>query len=100
MCLLSGNAHVIAQAIIVSVFYRMINDFIQKIMDAHIVSHRGNLCQRFTDAITDVRQSLATFKGTSPASTPPLKDHSAMLYGTIKTGLESSMANLHVCNKN
>ena len=76
--------------------FRLSTDLTDRVIDAHIGTHRSNLCQRFADSMTDIRQSLAVFKGSSPVSAPPLNDHSSSLYSSIKTGLDSSITNLQV----
>ena len=69
---------------------------IKTVVRVHTESHANCLAQNFSSTITDIRQEIATFKGATPSSTPPLSDQSTALYAAIKTGLDSSLTNLLV----
>ena len=77
-------------------FHRQSRDLVKQVVQAHTQSHALFLQQKFSDSITDVRQGIATFKGSSPLSTPPLKEYCSAIYTAIKNGLDSSIINLQV----
>ena len=69
---------------------------IKSIIQEHAQNHAQYLQHSFNSAVTDIRQELVMFKGTTPTSAPPLNEQSSALYTTIKCGLDSSLTNLHV----
>lgn len=67
---------------------------VEQVAQVHTECHAQRLKQSFTDALMEVRHSLATSKGTgtTPFQAPSLNEHCTALYATIKSGLESSLA--------
>ncbi|XP_064382832.1 vacuolar protein sorting-associated protein 51 homolog isoform X2 [Halichondria panicea] len=59
----------------------------------HTECHSQRLQQSFTDTLMTVRHDLVTSKGSQQGG-PTLRDHSATLYASIKSGLESALTNL------
>lgn len=66
------------------------------VVQGHTENHAHCLQQKFLITVTDIRQELAMFKGTTPTSAPPLNDHCDTLYTSIKSGLDLSLTNLQV----
>lgn len=71
-------------------------ELVTEVMKTHTDSHASFLRQRFNDSLMDVRQALAMFKGASSNTAPPLNDHCAQLYTTMRTQLENSATSLQV----
>ena len=71
-------------------------ELVTEVMKTHTDSHASFLRQRFNDSLMDVRQALAMFKGASSNTAPPLHDHCAQLYTTMRTQLENSATSLQV----
>ncbi|XP_019849380.1 PREDICTED: vacuolar protein sorting-associated protein 51 homolog [Amphimedon queenslandica] len=91
---LSGKLHTLDQLLPSAGIYSNCQSMIKMVVHIHTESHAHCLLQNFSSTVTDIRQEIATFKGATPSSTPPLSDHSTALYAAIKTGLDSSLTNL------
>lgn len=91
---LLGKLQTMNQLVPAAEINRKGQDLVTQVVQAHTQSHALFLQQKFSDSITDVRQGIATFKGSSPLSTPPLKEYCSAIYTAIRNGLDSSIINL------
>jgi hypothetical protein len=91
---LTGKLHTLDQMLPLAEINSHSHQMVKSIIQEHSQNHAQYLQQSFVSTMTDIRKELVLFKGTTPTSTPPLKDQCSSLYTSIKCGLDLSLTHL------